>query len=268
MTLNMVNQNEILMSGCNEKKNNIVGVIPARYGSTRLPGKPLLMICGKPMIWWVYMSAKKVKEFNKVIVATDDRRIEEYCMENGIDVIMTEMVHITAANRLYEVSTKVDADFYVQINGDEPLISHSIIKKIIPNCIPQEYEYGVNLITKINHSEEIMDTSNIKIVFDYDMNAVYMSRNPIPYFKNENEISYYKHLGVIGYNKKMLEFYANSTPGYLEKKECIDTLRFLDYRKILKVKEVDSYESLSVDTIEDLCEVEKRMKQLINVGRK
>ena len=213
----------------------IIGIIPSRYASTRFPGKPLADICGKPMLWWVYNRVRGVNKLDEVYVATDDVRIETYCKENQIPVIMTMSTHRTAAQRLQEVSETVQADFYVQLNGDEPLINTQAIEAAIPDKIPQDYEFGTNIITEITNCAQVMDASNIKMVFDNEMNALYMSRTPIPYPFKSIDFQYYKHIGIIGYNKKMLDFYKNSLPGRFEMIEGIDTMRFLDYGKQLKL---------------------------------
>lgn len=244
-----------------EKQMKIVAIIPARYGSTRLPGKPLLEICGKPMVWWVYQQVKKIAKINEVYIATDHSKINDVCQEYGIKCIMTKSTHQTAANRLQEVSDKIQADFYLQINGDEPLINIETIEAAIPDKVIQNKEFGTNIITKIKNTAQLMDASNIKVVFDQDMNALYMSRTPIPYPFKSIEFDYYKHVGIIGYNKKMLDFYANSVPGRFEIIEGIDTLRFIDYHKILHFIIVDNDISLSVDTEKDLEKVRKIIKQ-------
>ena len=170
----------------------IIAIIPARYGSTRLPGKPLADICGKPMIWWVYDRISNIKIFSEIYVATDDTRISDVCDVFSIPYVMTKDTHPTGANRLQEVSEVISADFYVQINGDEPLIDEKAVKAVIPNVIPQDIEFGSNIITKIKDPAQVLDSSNIKMVFDDDFNALYMSRTPIPYpFKSIN-FSYYK----------------------------------------------------------------------------
>lgn len=231
---------------------NIVGVIPARFGSMRLPGKPLADICGKPMIWWVYERVKTAEKLDEIYVATDDERINDVCEQYNIPVVMTANTHKTAANRLHEVSEKIKADFYIQLNGDEPLIDIWAVNATVPEEIPQEREFGTNIITNISDPAQLMDPSNIKVVFDKEMNALYMSRAPIPFpFKSLN-FQYYKHVGIIGYNKKMLDFYANSVPGTFETIEGIDTMRFIDYGKQLKLIEVPDCHSLSVDTDKDL----------------
>lgn len=239
----------------------VVGVIPARYGSTRLPGKPLMDILGHPMIWWVYNRVCSVDNLDEVYVATDDERIKSICNEHGIPVVMTSSSHRTAAHRLQEFSEKIQADFYVQLNGDEPLINTDAVSAAIPNEIPIDVEFGTNIITEITDTVQLMDPSNIKMVFDNEMNALYMSRTPIPYPFKSIDYKYYKHVGIIGYNKKMLDFYKNSVPGRFEIIEGIDTLRFLDYGKQLKLLIVPNCHSLSVDTQKDLDMVIKMMRE-------
>lgn len=241
----------------------IVGVIPARYASSRLPGKPLADICGKPMIWWVYHRVCDIEGISAVYVATDDRRIEEVCEKYEIPVVMTSNSHSTGAERLQEVSESISADFYIQINGDEPLIDVNVIAGAIPGSVPLDREFGTNVVAKISEPSQVIDSSNIKMVFDNKMNALYMSRTPIPYPFKEIGFTYYKHVGVIGYNKKMLDFYKASTPGKLERIEGIDTLRFLDYGKQLSLKIVEECHSLSVDTEKDLIEVRRQVAHML-----
>lgn len=238
----------------------ILGVIPARYGSSRFPGKPLAEICGKPMVWWVYKQALKAKKVNRVIVAIDDDRIGKVCDQYKIPYIMTSLNHRTGANRLWEVSEHIKADFYIAINGDEPLIAPQNIDLAVPSDeVNQKIEYGTNIITKMKVPAQVCDTSNIKVVFDENMRALYMSRTPIPFpFKSMN-YEYYKHVGVLGYNKKMLDFYNFSVPGRLETIEGIDTLRFIDYGKELQLFKTEISDSLSVDTPMDLEVVKKEI---------
>lgn len=239
----------------------VVGVIPARYASTRLPGKPLKDILGHPMIWWVYQRVCSVAILDEIYVATDDERIRKVCEENDIPVVMTANTHRTAAHRLQEVSEIIKADFYVQLNGDEPLINTEAIAASIPDEIPQDREFGTNIITVITDPAQVLDASNIKVVFDNNMNALYMSRTPIPYPFKAIDFKYYKHVGIIGYNKKMLDFYKDSQPGRFELIEGIDTLRFLDYGKQLKLFLIPNCHSLSVDTPKDLEMVIEMIKE-------
>jgi 3-deoxy-manno-octulosonate cytidylyltransferase (CMP-KDO synthetase) len=244
----------------------VLGVIASRYGSSRLPGKALKDICGRPMVWWVYQSVAKSKALDKIFVATDDVRVEDVCKSYGIPVIMTRNTHREAANRLQEVSEKIEADFYVQINGDEPLLDSSYIDAAIPDFVPQDIEYGTNLMTKMSNPVEVMDASNIKVVFDDQKFATYFSRTPIPYPYRSIEFDYYKHVGIIGYNKKMLDFYANNEPGRFEVIEGIATLRFTDYGKKLLCVEVEDSEGLSVDTQMDLEHVRKVIQRKLDAG--
>jgi 3-deoxy-manno-octulosonate cytidylyltransferase (CMP-KDO synthetase) len=229
-----------------------VGVIPARYNSSRFPGKPLADICGKPMIWWVYHQAKKAKKLDDLYVATDDKRIEDICKKYEIPSIMTANNHPTAANRLGEVASKVDGDFFVAINGDEPLINPDNIDLAILGPDDLKDGMGTNIICTIKDPAELMDPSNIKVVFNEYMEALYMSRAPIPFPSKTIDYQFYKHVGIIGYRREMLTFYQNSVPGRFEKIEGIDTLRFIDYgKKLIFIPAEDGY-SLSVDTPMDL----------------
>lgn len=242
----------------------VVAIVPARYDSTRLPAKALKDICGKPMVWWVYQQTKLAQGIDEVYVATDDIRIVNECEKLGIPALMTKNTHREAAERLQEVSEKIKADFYLQINGDEPLINPNLISQAIPKNIPQDIEYGTNIITKMHNPVEVVDSSNIKVIFDKNMNTCYMSRTPVPYPYKTLDFDYYKHVGIIGYNKKMLDFYANNPPGYTERIEGIATLRFTDYGKTLLCIEVNNCESLSVDTQKDLDVVRKEVQKRID----
>lgn len=237
-----------------------LGVIASRYASIRFPGKALADIHGKPMVWWVYQQALKAAKLYKVVVATDDKRIETVCRNYGMDVVMTSNQHMTTASRMLEVSQKIKADFYVTINGDEPMIDPRAIDAAIPTSVPQNIEFGTNTICLFSDPVGVVDPTNIKVVFDNDFRALYMSRTPIPYPYSSLAFQYYKHVGVIGYNQKMLEFYGKSSPGKFEKIEGIDTLRFIDYGKLLQFCPVNVRESLSVDTPKDLEKVCRLMK--------
>lgn len=241
----------------------VVGVIPARYGSTRLPGKPLKEIYGKPMLVWVYERVRQAKRLDAVYVATDDERIEGMCREYGMPVVMTSPSHPTGANRLQEVSETVKADFYVQLNGDEPLLDPSLVDAAVPESVELKEAFGTNIITRMHSPSEVMDPANIKVVFDESFQALYMSRTPIPYPFKSIEFEYYKHVGILGYNKKMLDFYRDSVPGRFEKIEGIDTLRFIDYGKKLQFIEVEHCRTLSVDTEKDLERVRRIMENTL-----
>lgn len=231
----------------------IIGIIPARYKSTRYEGKPLADICGKPMIWWTYQQAKKTIGLDEVYVATDSEIIEKVCKEHDVNVIMTSDQNKTPTDRIYEVSTKFDADFYISINGDEPLIDPKTIESVIPNEKKQN-EYVANIITTIKDPVEVIDFTNLKVVTNDIGRGIYISRSPIPYSKGSMYCEYKKHVGVYAFNKKALEFYHNTKRGTLETIEDIDLLRFIENQIDIDFIDVDC-KTLSVDTPKDLKRV-------------
>lgn len=232
----------------------IIAVIPARYNSTRFRGKPLADICGKPMIWWVYHQVSKVQEFDGVYVATDDERIKEFCDENEMNVVMTSEGHENHIYRVHEVTTLIDSDYYVCINGDEPMIEPDTIRSIFKPIYDGEDFYAINLMTSIKDPTQVVDFAKIKIITDQDGFGVYMSRSPIPYPRGDSQFEYKKYVGVECMSKEALEFYVNTKASNLEKIEDIDHLRFLENRKKIKFVNVDS-DTLSVDTPKDLEKV-------------
>ena len=232
----------------------VIGVIPARYNSSRFPGKPLADICGKPMVWWVHNQLKRVSELDEVIVATDDMRIKNVCDEYGIKTIMTSHTHKTHLDRLFEVSTKVDADFYINVNGDEPLIEADAIKKIIPKDIDSSTIFISNLMTELRNPLEAVDFSKIKVATDIFGYGLYMARSPIPYPKGTYNFTYKKFVGVQCFTKSALEFCYHTKRGPLEAAEDIDEFRFLENGQ--KIKFIDTeVTTLSVDTPKDLEKV-------------
>lgn len=240
----------------------MIGVIPARYNSSRFPGKPLADICGKPMIWWVHNQLKMVQELDEVFVATDDVRIENVCKDLGIKTIMTSTNHKTHLDRLFEVSTKVEADFYINVNGDEPLIESDAIKKIIPKDIDPNSLFVANLMTELKNPLEAVDFSKIKIATDVNEYALYMARSPIPYPKGTYNFVYKKFVGVQCFTKSALEFCYTAKRGPLETAEDIDEFRFLENGQ--KIKFINAIvETLSVDTPKDLEAVKLKIKNQV-----
>lgn len=237
---------------------NVVAIIPARYSSSRFPAKPLADLCGRPMIWWVYNQVLKAKKVTRVVVATDDERIASVCREYAIDVTITSSNHGSSTERLNEVAHKVDADLYLAINGDEPLIDPALIDAIIPDEKPVDDFYVSNLMTEIKNPVEALDFTNIKVVTDVDGNALMFSRNMIPYPKASLDYKFFKHVGVLIYTKRALEFFAETPKGPLEKVEDVNELRFVEHGKKLKMVAVEAH-SLSVDTPKDL----ERVRQIM-----
>ncbi len=238
----------------------IIAIIPARYASTRFPGKPLVDICGKPMIWWVYNRVSSVEEFDDVVVATDDERIEKVCKEYDMKVIMTHNNHPNHISRIQEVSDKIQSDYYICVNGDEPLIDPISVKRILPKEKNNDEIVFVGARRKLTNPAETIDSANIKMVIGENNLCMYMSRTPIPYPKGTLFFDYWKYVGIECFNKKALDFFVNTKMGNIEKVEDIDHIRFLENGIKIYFKEVES-ESLSVDTPKDLEKVIKIIEE-------
>ena len=185
---------------------NIIGIIPARYQSSRFEGKPLADICGKPMIWWVYNQCKKVKEFTEVYVATDDERIEKACKDNDINVIMTSTSHKTGTDRIGEVARKIKADLYVNIQGDEPMIEPETIRQAILPFFDNPDLQITNLMTKIKDPVDVVNFTVPKVITNKDNIGIYLTRSTAPYPKGKIDYSYYKQVCVYGFKPEALEF--------------------------------------------------------------
>ncbi|MGF0540586.1 3-deoxy-manno-octulosonate cytidylyltransferase [Agrobacterium sp. ES01] len=240
----------------------LVAVIPARYGSSRFEGKPLALIGGIPMIVWVYNRVKKSALISEVYVATDDERIAEVCKIHGLAHLMTASNHRTSTERLHEVSQKVDADLYICVNGDEPLVDYRLIEKIIPSSFPNTVPFVANLTCKICSAPEVIDPTNIKVVFSSQGNAQFMSRAPIPFPKSSLYFDYYKHIGVLIYNKLALTFFADTQPGFNERIEDVNELRFIENGVNVKMVEIEPVQGVSVDTPKDLEKVRQIVAEL------
>lgn len=243
----------------------IIGVIPARYESSRFPGKPLADICGKPMIWWVYNRVIKSQKLDKVFVLLDDDRIANYCESESIEYIMTRKDHPNHIDRVREGAEFLCADVVVCVNGDEPLIQSSEIDKVIPDFVPLEVPYFMGATRKFNFASEVVDPANIKITLDKDMRCLYMSRSAIPFPKGTLDFSYYKYIGIECFNKKALDLFVNKEMGNLEKIEDIDHLRFLENGVQLFFTLIES-ESISVDTKKDLDFARSAISKMIENG--
>lgn len=243
----------------------IVGVIPARYKSSRFEGKPLADIFGKPMIWWVYQAAIKVKEFEAVYVATDDDRIKNECEELGVNVIMTSDEHKTGTDRIGEVARKIDADLYVNIQGDEPMIEpETIIEAITPFYENRELQVS-NLMTVIKDPVDLVNFTVPKVITNKDGIGIYLTRSAAPYPKGSIDCFYYKQVCVYGFTPEALEFYCNNPRGKVESIEDIEILRFIESGYKVQFIEVDS-DTVAVDTPNDLEKVRKIMKEIKGVG--
>ncbi|MCI5904026.1 MAG: 3-deoxy-manno-octulosonate cytidylyltransferase [Oscillospiraceae bacterium] len=244
----------------------IIGVIPARYQSSRFPGKPLADICGKPMIWWVYQQAIKVSDFDSVYVATDDERIESVCKELNMNVIMTSESHPTGTDRIGEVAEKISADLYVNIQGDEPMLEPDIIRSaILPFYDNRELQI-TNLMAEIDNPVDVANFTVPKVITNKENIGIYLTRAAAPYPKGKIDYKYYKQVCVYGFKPDALKFYCDYGKKYGKAKaeaiEDIEILRFIENGYKVQYIEVKS-NSVAVDTQNDLIKVNNIMSKRI-----
>lgn len=227
-------------------------VIPARYSSTRLPGKPLKDICGKPMICRVWERANQAKSVSEVIVATDDDRILQAVEKNHGRAMMTRADHKTGTDRLAEVAEKFpDAEVVVNVQGDEPLIEPSLIDELIAEFVKDKNLQMATVATELLDAEEMHNPNNVKVVLDKNNDALYFSRSLIPYPRNVDKSKVFKHIGIYAYRRNFLLDYAKMEPTPLEQSESLEQLRALENGfKIRVIK--SSCRFVGVDTEEDL----------------
>ncbi|MBQ6297368.1 MAG: 3-deoxy-manno-octulosonate cytidylyltransferase [Selenomonadaceae bacterium] len=227
-------------------------VIPARYSSTRLPGKPLKDICGKPMICRVYERSSLAKSVAEVIVATDDERIFQAVEKNHGRAMMTRVDHKTGTDRLAEVAEKFpDVEVIVNVQGDEPLIEPSLIDELVAEFSKDKNLQMATVATELLDAEEMNNPNNVKVVLDKNNNALYFSRSLIPYPRNVGKAKVFKHIGIYAYRRNFLLDYAKMEPTPLEQSESLEQLRALENGfKIRVIK--SSCRFVGVDTEEDL----------------
>jgi 3-deoxy-manno-octulosonate cytidylyltransferase (CMP-KDO synthetase) len=238
---------------------NIIGIIPARYGSTRLEGKPLKDICGKPMIQYVYETVSKSELLTQVVVATDDQRIVDAVEKFGGKAGLTSINHRTGTDRIAEIARNIPADIVVNIQGDEPLLDVRMIDEAIRPMIKDADIKVCTLCRPIVKDEDLHSPHVVKVVFDHNGNALYFSRSLIPYPRKAEGHQAYEHIGIYVYRKDFLMQYIEMPPTPLEISESLEQLRILENGIRLKVVTTSyEYTGLSVDTAEDL-EVVRRI---------
>ncbi|MCT4580724.1 MAG: 3-deoxy-manno-octulosonate cytidylyltransferase [Flavobacteriales bacterium] len=249
---------------------NILGVIPARYGSTRLEGKPLVDICGKPMIQRVYEQSKKV--LDHVVVATDDERIEEAVKAFGGEVVMTSKEHTTGTNRCLEaykiVQAKSDLSFEAVINiqGDEPLLEPEQIRCLV-SCFEDPKTELATLVMPVANEGDLFNESEVFVVFDKNKRALYFSRSVIPHIRGVHKTkwlqhhTFYKHLGMYGFTTESLKAFAEMEQTKLELTESLEQNRWLENGGVIKI-EITQHDSIPVDTIDDLEKVRRIVSEI------
>ncbi len=244
-----------------KKKKKVLGIIPARYGSTRLEGKPLVDICGKPMIQRVYEQAKQANI--DVVVATDDKRIFDVVKFFGGNVVMTSKEHQTGTNRCLEAYKMIDDkcidnyDVVINIQGDEPLLESNQINEIL-SCFNDNTTEMATLIMPVKDKKEL--NSGVFVVKDKNDFALYFSRSIVPFVRDEEKEnwtekhSFYKHVGMYAFSPKALEDFATLAMTDLENAEKLEQLRWLENGKKIKLA-TTKYNSIAVDTLEDVNKV-------------
>ncbi len=229
----------------------ILAIIPARYASERLPGKPLLPICGKPMIQHVYEAAKQATALDDVIVATDDMRIARAVQDFGGNVRMTSPSCICGSDRVYEVACMEKADAYINIQGDEPLLRPDAVQ-LLAHALRSDASIQVATLCSPIEETEAQKTHCVKVVCDNQGNALYFSRAPIPHVRDpNNNTAYLGHIGVYAYKAKALQTFASLPPSPLEQLEKLEQLRLLQAGIPIRVFTTKAFEK-GVDTAEDL----------------
>lgn len=238
----------------------VIGIIPARHGSTRFPGKPLKPILGKPLIQWVAEQAQEAKLIDEIFVATDNDKIAKCVEEIGIKVIMTPENLATGTDRVCFVAKNIESDVVLNIQGDEPLISGNLLDQLVqPFMIEKKLEMAT--LGKSINKEELLSKNTAKIILNIKNEAIYFSRYPIPYSRHElDQDDEYKgclkHIGIYAYSKDFLIRFCHQPPTLIEQLEGLEQLRALYLGARIKVIQVE-HESWGVDVPEDIYKIEK-----------
>ena len=231
----------------------VVGVIPARYASTRLPGKPLVDIMGKPMIQHVYENAARSKTLEQLIVATDDERIMAVVAGFGGRAVLTSRDHNTGTDRVAEVVRGLDVEVVVNIQGDEPFVRPGMIDEVVQPLLDDPELPMCTSMHEITDTADFDNPNVVKVVIDLAGNALYFSRSLVPYPRKSEGHRAFEHIGMYAYRKDFLLKYAGLPQTPLEKLESLEQLRVLEHGYRLRVVETrQDYIPLSVDTPEDL----------------
>jgi 3-deoxy-manno-octulosonate cytidylyltransferase (CMP-KDO synthetase) len=242
----------------------VVIVIPARYGATRLPGKPLVSLAGKPMVQRVYERAKLAKSAQQVIVATDDERIVKAVEGFGGEARMTRPDHRTGTERVAEVAAHVEGDVFVNVQGDEPLLDPAAVDTAVGSLLEEPMAQVATVATPVKTPADIMDPNVVKTVLDFDGNALYFSRAPVPWVRDtatKIQVRHLKHLGLYVFQRDALLEYPTLPQGELERIEQLEQLRWLENGWKIRVAEVE-HDAVSVDVPADVERVEKLLQKV------
>jgi 3-deoxy-manno-octulosonate cytidylyltransferase (CMP-KDO synthetase) len=242
----------------------VVGVIPSRWASTRLPGKSLIPLCGKPLVQWVVERARKATRLDELIVATDDERIRAAVAPLGVPVILTATDHPSGTDRIAEAIRGRKADIIINIQGDEPLIDPALIDQLAMELIQQSDWDMATVATPVTDPEDLTSRSVTKVVWNRAGQALYFSRAAIPCVRDPGRLpaglTYYRHVGIYAYRKTFLDRMVATPPCIMEQAEGLEQLRALDLGARIKVI-VAPYEGLGVDVPEDVPRAEAALRR-------
>jgi 3-deoxy-manno-octulosonate cytidylyltransferase (CMP-KDO synthetase) len=236
-------------------------IIPSRYGSSRFPGKSLVVIKGKPLIEHTVEQVKKCKKVDYIAVATDDKRIYDFVKSLKIDVFMTPKACKSGTDRIAFVASNFSKrfGFFINVQGDEPLIDPALIDELIKSLKKDNSVEYITAAFPIKDVDSINNPNVVKVVFDKDMYALYFSRFAIPFNRDGLRIKYYKHMGIYGYKRKSLLDFCKTKNTILERTESLEQLRALENGKKIKIV-VSKKDSAGVDTPKDIAKVEKYLQ--------
>ncbi|MFA6613223.1 MAG: 3-deoxy-manno-octulosonate cytidylyltransferase [Endomicrobiia bacterium] len=237
-------------------------VIPARYSSSRFPGKPLFLVKNKPLILHVVSKVITCKTVDCVVVATDDKRIFDVVKNAGYNVYMTPKNLKSGTDRVAYVAEKYlkNFDVFINVQGDEPLIDKKLVEKMVNEFKQDKKIEYLTIAYKMKSSDDINNPNTVKVIFDKNMNAIYFSRFPIPYLRDKTKIKseYYKHIGVYGYRRNFVINFAKTKQTDLERKESLEQLRAIENGKKIKII-ISGKDLQDVNVFEDIAKVEDKL---------
>jgi 3-deoxy-manno-octulosonate cytidylyltransferase (CMP-KDO synthetase) len=239
-----------------------VGVIPARYGSTRLPGKSLVPLCGKPLVQWVVERARLARRLDRLLVATDDERIAEVVRAFGGEPVMTRVDHPSGTDRIAEAVAGMDAEVVINIQGDEPLIDPVLIDSLAAAMAEDAGWDMVTAVCPITDPQDLVNPAVVKAVWAADGRALYFSRATIPFVRDAEPpagLRHWRHIGIYGYRRAFLDALVVSPPSLLEQAEKLEQLRALDRGGRIRIVTTD-HAGLGVDTPEDVAKAEAALR--------
>lgn len=242
----------------------MAGIIPARWGSSRFPGKPLHPLAGKPLIQHVYERALACKSLDRLLVATDDPRIRDACESFDARVVMTSAEHPSGTDRIAEAAALVpEATHIVNLQGDEPLLDPGLVDSLVDTLVTNPELPMITAANPITDESQIDDPNIVKVVIDHNGDALYFSRSPIPYCRSRPpELRPFRHMGLYGYRRDFLQQFVAWPPSLLEQAECLEQLRALEHGTRIRVLLTD-HEAIGLDTPGQVPLLEALLRKLL-----